>query len=65
MAIRFCTLGSGSRGNCSLLETGRTRLLIDCARLGQRYIKSRLDELGVRLEEIDGIANRINTALIN
>jgi len=48
-------LGSGSGGNCSLLETGRTRLLIDCARLGQRYIKERLEELGARLDEVDGI----------
>jgi phosphoribosyl 1,2-cyclic phosphodiesterase len=55
MAIRFCNLGSGSRGNCSLLETGNTRLLIDAARLGQRYITVRLEELGVRIEEIDGI----------
>lgn len=55
MSMRFRTLGSGSGGNCSLLDTGKTRLLIDCGRLGQRYIRRRLEELGVRLEDIDGI----------
>jgi phosphoribosyl 1,2-cyclic phosphodiesterase len=55
MGIRFCMLGSGSGGNCSLLDTGKTRLLIDCARLGQRYIKDRLEELGTQIDEIDGI----------
>lgn len=55
MGMRFCTIGSGSKGNCSLLDTGRTQVLIDCARLGQRYIKSGLESLGVRIEEIDGI----------
>ncbi|HYW02319.1 MAG TPA: MBL fold metallo-hydrolase [Gammaproteobacteria bacterium] len=28
--LRFASLGSGSRGNAALVETGRTRVLIDC-----------------------------------
>jgi phosphoribosyl 1,2-cyclic phosphodiesterase len=30
MAFRFASLGSGSRGNATLVEAGATRLLIDC-----------------------------------
>lgn len=55
MGLRVCVLGSGSGGNCTLVDSGRTRLLIDAARLGQRYILERLAELGVRIEEIDGV----------
>jgi phosphoribosyl 1,2-cyclic phosphodiesterase len=55
MSLRLCVLGSGSGGNCTLVDSGRTRILIDAARLGQRYIIERLGELGVRIEDIDGI----------
>ncbi len=30
MVLRFASLGSGSRGNATLIETGATRLLVDC-----------------------------------
>ena len=29
MSVRVCVLGSGSKGNCTLLATEKTRLLID------------------------------------
>ena len=28
--MRYCSLGSGSRGNATLIEYGSTRLLVDC-----------------------------------
>jgi phosphoribosyl 1,2-cyclic phosphodiesterase len=47
-------LGSGSRGNCSLIATGECRLLLD-AGLSARQIAQRLDAVGVSPESLDGI----------
>ena len=47
-------LGSGSAGNCSLVETERTRLLIDGG-LSARQMVARLAQCGVNPIEIDGI----------
>jgi phosphoribosyl 1,2-cyclic phosphodiesterase len=47
-------LGSGSAGNCALVETPRTRLLIDGG-LSARQIQQRLLQCGVNPIEIDGI----------
>jgi phosphoribosyl 1,2-cyclic phosphodiesterase len=47
-------LASGSSGNVTLLETERTRLLID-AGLGKKEILRRLAALDKRLDQLDGI----------
>ena len=47
-------LGSGSAGNCALVESGRTRLLIDGG-LSARQMAARLALCGVNPIEIDGI----------
>ncbi len=47
-------LGSGSSGNCTLVETGRTRLLID-AGFGARSLARRCSEAGLPLGGFDGI----------
>ncbi len=47
-------LGSGSAGNCALVETAKTRLLIDGG-LSARQIGARLALCGVNPLEIDGI----------
>jgi phosphoribosyl 1,2-cyclic phosphodiesterase len=47
-------LGSGSAGNCALVETPKTRLLIDGG-LSARQVTKRLAECGVNPIEIDGI----------
>lgn len=47
-------LGSGSAGNCALVETPKTRLLID-AGLSARQTAQRLAACGVNPLEIDGI----------
>lgn len=44
--MRFACLGSGSRGNASLLEAGDDRVLIDCGLPGGE-VESRLRRLGV------------------
>ena len=48
------SLGSGSAGNCALVETPRTRLLID-AGLSARQTTQRLAACGINPLEIDGI----------
>lgn len=47
-------LGSGSAGNCALVETAKTRLLLDGG-LSARAIADRLAQCGVTPEQIDGI----------
>jgi phosphoribosyl 1,2-cyclic phosphodiesterase len=52
--IRFASLGSGSKGNAMLVESGRTRVLVDCG-FGSREIKVRLARLNVEPEAVDAI----------
>jgi len=52
--IHLTVLGSGSAGNCALVETARTRLLIDGG-LSARQIGLRLAQCGINPLEIDGI----------
>ena len=52
--IRFASLGSGSRGNALVVESGETRLLIDCG-FGPRETAARLSRLGLQPEEIDAV----------
>ncbi len=52
--MRFCILGSGSDGNCALLETPQTRVLVD-AGFSARRLAGLLGVMGESLERIDGI----------
>jgi phosphoribosyl 1,2-cyclic phosphodiesterase len=52
--MRFASLGSGSKGNALVVESGRTRVLIDCG-FGPRELATRLGRLGLRAEDIDAI----------
>ena len=52
--MRFASLGSGSRGNALLVESGKTRLLID-AGFGPREMSRRLERLGVAASDIDAV----------
>lgn len=53
-SFRFASLGSGSAGNGLLLESGATRLLVDCG-FGLREATHRLARLGRQPEELSGI----------
>ena len=44
MTLRFISLGSGSRGNASLVEFGSTLLMIDCG-LPAKVVEERLQAL--------------------
>ncbi|MDO9243542.1 MAG: MBL fold metallo-hydrolase [Rhodocyclaceae bacterium] len=52
--IRFASLGSGSKGNALLVESGRTRVLVDCG-FGQRETALRLARLGVEPASVDAV----------
>ena len=52
--IRFASLGSGSKGNALLVESGKTRVLVDCG-FGPREAVSRLVRLGVEAESVDAV----------
>ncbi|HPA16911.1 MAG TPA: MBL fold metallo-hydrolase [Verrucomicrobiae bacterium] len=52
--LRFTILGSGSSGNCALVESGETRLLID-AGFSARQIARRLQPMGLGLKDLHGI----------
>jgi len=52
--MKICVLGSGSKGNCTLVESGRTTLLIDAGFSGVE-IKRRLANIGRHPDEISAI----------
>lgn len=52
--LRLTVLGSGSSGNCAVVSTGETTLLID-AGLSARQIVARLELAGLSLDCLDGI----------
>lgn len=52
--MRFASLGSGSRGNALVVESGRTRLLLDCG-FGLRETAARLARVGLSAEDLAGI----------
>lgn len=54
--MRFCSLGSGSSGNAWLVESGGTRVLIDCG-IGP-------DRLTARLAQVDADPARIDAILV-
>jgi len=52
--VRINVLASGSGGNCCVVESGRTRILVD-AGLSAREIERRLEARQISAESIDGI----------
>ncbi len=52
--MRFAVLASGSRANCTFVDTGHVRFLVDCGLSGKETAK-RLDALGVDIETIDAL----------
>jgi phosphoribosyl 1,2-cyclic phosphodiesterase len=52
--MKFTVLGSGSTGNCVLIATEKTKVLID-AGLSAKQILLRLGAVGVDFEDLDGV----------
>jgi phosphoribosyl 1,2-cyclic phosphodiesterase len=54
VALQFCSLASGSRGNALLVESGSTLLLVDCG-LSRRTLESRLQAVGREPADITAV----------
>ena len=52
--MRFASLGSGSAGNCMVIEKAQTRLLLDCGFSVSEVVK-RLQKLELEPQQISGI----------
>ena len=52
--MRFASLGSGSKGNCLIVEEKNTRLLLDCG-FSTKEIIARLFRLAIQPNMLDGI----------
>ncbi|MCW5663344.1 MAG: MBL fold metallo-hydrolase [Piscinibacter sp.] len=52
--MRFCSLGSGSGGNATVVEAGRSRVLIDCG-FSLRELDARLDRIGLQAHQLDAV----------
>lgn len=52
--MRFALLGSGSKGNATLVEQGRTRLLIDCG-FSLKELERRMSRLGVEVSSLSAV----------
>ena len=52
--MKVCVLGSGSRGNCTYIESGATCLLIDAGFSGKE-IERRLAAIGRRADALTAI----------
>ena len=54
MSMKFLSAASGSSGNCYILKTEETAVLIDVGTTGKRIIEG-LYEMGLSPEDVDGI----------
>lgn len=54
--MRFCTLGSGSAGNSTLIVAGETRVLLDCGLSGRETLK--------RIQEVGEDPSRLNAVVL-
>jgi phosphoribosyl 1,2-cyclic phosphodiesterase len=52
--MRFALLGSGSKGNATLIEHGRTRVLVDCG-FSVRELEKRIARLGIEAATLSAI----------
>lgn len=52
--MRLCSIASGSSGNCVYVGSDATHLLVDTGISGKR-IQEGIEQLGIKLSEIDGI----------
>lgn len=52
--LRFASLGSGSRGNATLIESARTRILLDCG-FSVAEVERRLARLGASAEALSAL----------
>jgi phosphoribosyl 1,2-cyclic phosphodiesterase len=54
LSLRVCSLGSGSRGNATLIESGSTLLLVDCG-LSRRQLEGRMRVAGREIGDLTAL----------
>jgi phosphoribosyl 1,2-cyclic phosphodiesterase len=54
VTLRFASIGSGSKGNCLVVESGSTRVLLDCG-LTPSETRKRLARIGLAPADLSGI----------
>lgn len=54
MPLRLAYLGSGSRGNCAVVEAGETRVMVDCG-FSVAETRTRLGRLGLALDDVHAV----------
>ena len=52
--MKIQVLASGSKGNCTYIETANTKILIDCG-ISFLRIKNELEKINVKIESLNGI----------
>jgi len=52
--VKFASLGSGSKGNATVVQTSDTCLLIDCG-FNRKHTRARLQSLNLDLANLDGV----------
>jgi len=52
--MKFTIIGSGSNGNCNIIETKNTTIVIDCG-CSVTYTKKCFEEIGVDIEKVDAV----------
>lgn len=54
MSLKFCSLASGSSGNCQWISSEKTAVLLD-AGLSGKYIQAAMNSISADLEKVQGI----------
>lgn len=54
MALNYCSLASGSSGNCHFISSENTKILLDVG-MSHRYIKNSLEAIGESIDQINGV----------
>ncbi len=52
--MKVCVLASGSKGNCTYIETNDTKVLVDIG-MSNKYVETNLKDIGVDPDEIETI----------
>ena len=52
--LNFCSLYSGSSGNCLFIKSNKAKILVDCG-TSLKKVQEGLQNIGEKIEEIDAI----------
>ncbi len=52
--MKYYVLASGSKGNCTVVKSKNTSIMIDCG-ITQKYLKQSFERIGLQYEDLDGL----------